>query len=573
VQTSTLTAVRSLGLALLAVSAVLQPSRANNAPEDRQVAAIDELFEQYKQPGSPGVAIGVYKDGQPLLMRGYGYAHLEHDIPISPNTVFHVASVSKQFTAFSVALLAAEGKLDLDEDVRRYLPRVPDLGPKISPRHLVYHTSGLRDQWTLFVLGGMEMDNRLRQSQIVSMIERQTALNFDPGSDYAYSNSGYTLLAELVHSVSGQTLREFTERRIFRPLGMHDTLFYDDVTEIVPNRAQSYEKGDGSEWRRSPLNFDNVGATSLHTTVEDLLAWSGNFLHPTVGAGEALGRMFESGRLDDGTPLNYGFALQKRTIAGKNALWHSGSDAGYRSILAVCPDDDFAVTILANAPADLLVSLEKVASVFLAPGSDAADGQQALPFEIAPDKATVNELVGEYFHENRLVLTLESADDGLAVRVLDDDAEPVVFRDDGSFDFGEGPRLSGIRYLPVRAANGRVTGIEERGRSPVDGRHLVFRKVTRWQPTAAELANVTGTYESLELDVTYRVEEADGVLAIGTLWTGEVTLRPTVENRFEGEWPMHDVAIELDPAGNVIALLISSDRARNVRLERIDQRG
>ncbi|ANO52577.1 hypothetical protein BA177_16540 [Woeseia oceani] len=535
-----------------------------------QSAAVDALFAEYQQPGSPGLAVGVYYQGQAVKTAGYGRAHLEHDIAISPTTVFHVASVSKQFVAFSAALLEAEGKLDLDSDVRENLPWVPDFGQEISPRQLIYHTSGLRDQWTLFVLGGLEMDSRLRQRQVVSMMKRQQALNFAPGSDYAYSNAGYTVLAELVGAVSGQSLREFTAARIFEPLGMINTVFYDDVTEVLPNRAQSYEKNEDGTWHRSPLNFDNVGATSLHTSVDDLLAWAGNFLHPTVGSGQALTRMHESGQLADGTHLNYGFALQKREIAGHGAISHSGSDAGFRSIIAVFPDDDFAVTILANSPTNLLKPLEEIAAIYLNADYQPGAWKKSLPAAINPDEALVAKLRGQYIHDNRPVLVLEVDDGALTYRALDDEAKPVVFRDDGSFDFGDESRLYGTNYRAVRNARGEITGIAMRGGSPVNGQHFVYRKIERAQPPLADLEALAGNYRSQELDVTYTLSVKGDELIIESLWTAPVTLHATVADKFEGEWPMHEVIVQRGADGRPSALYISSERARRVRLDRID---
>src|SRR5690606_11554757 len=290
--------VSSFGAIAILLSALAPTVAAETgaADEPPRAAALDAIFAEYSEGRSPGVSVGVLWNGR-TFARGYGYADLEQDVPITPDTVFHVASVSKQFTAFSAALVAADGALDLDADIRSVLPEVPDfraadaaMGP-ITPRQLVYHTSGLRDQWTLFALGGMGLDNRLRQQQILRMVARQEALNFPPGTDYTYSNTGYTLLAELVQRTSGKSFAEFAEARIFQPLGMTSTLFYDDVTELVPRRAHSYEREGKGGWRRSLLNFDTAGATSLHTTAPDLLKWAQNILEPSVGAGFAMGEL------------------------------------------------------------------------------------------------------------------------------------------------------------------------------------------------------------------------------------------------------------------------------------------
>ncbi len=233
---------------------------------------IDALFTEHDAWDRPGLAISVVRDGDLQYARGYGCANLEYDIPITPATVFHVASVSKQFTSFSIVLLAEEGKLALDDDVHKYLPDdVPDFGPTITLRHLMSHTSGIRDQWALLAMAGWRLDDVITREHILKLMRRQQDLNFEPGAEYLYSNMGYTLLAEVVAKVSGQSFREFTAERIFKPLGMTHTHFHDDHEEIVPNRAYSYAP-DGDGFHKSVLSYANVGATSLFTTAEDLCA-------------------------------------------------------------------------------------------------------------------------------------------------------------------------------------------------------------------------------------------------------------------------------------------------------------
>lgn len=530
-----------------------------------RASTLDAIFSEYSGERSPGIAVGVLRNGHSFT-RAYGYADLEHDVPVTPNTVFHVASVSKQFTAFCAALLAAEGRVDLDGDLRSILPELSGFDSTITPRHLILHTSGLRDQWSLFVLGGMEMDNRLRQRQILRMVERQQALNFPPGTNFAYSNTGYTLLAELVARRSGRPFAEFADARIFQPLDMANTFFYDDVTELVKGRAESYERGDDGRWRRSLLNFDNAGATSLHTTAPDLLKWARNFLVPSVGAGSALDSLMRMGTLDDGTPIDYGFGLQSREIAGHTALWHSGSDAGFRSILSVFPDEGFAVVILANSPVNLMAPMHSVASLYLQ--DDAEAWREALP-AATPGMPKLDGLLGHYAAPNRPAIRLLERGGGVVAEITGGDTRPVTFRADGSFDFGDEERIRGTHYHPVRE-DGRVMALEERGAAVLQGRRTVYRKFEPLRPSAAELAALAGDYRSPELDITWSLSVDDGELYIESLWSERLHLEPLTSSRFGGKWPMHDVRIERNSHGRPVALLVSSERARNVRLVRED---
>ncbi|MGK0448825.1 MAG: CubicO group peptidase (beta-lactamase class C family), partial [Polaribacter sp.] len=237
---------------------------------------VDELFTVWDTDNTPGAAVAIVKNGVIIYKKGYGSANLEYDIPITPSTIFHIASVSKQFTVFSILLLEKQGKLSLDDDIRKYIPEVPDFGKTITLRHLASHTSGLRDQWNLMGMAGWRPDDVITKEHILKLVTNQKELNFEPGEEYTYCNTGFTLLAEVVARVSGESFAEYTEANIFQPLQMNNTLFYDDHEKIVKNRAYSYYSDD-TGFKKSVLSYANVGATSLFTTVEDLSLWAMNF--------------------------------------------------------------------------------------------------------------------------------------------------------------------------------------------------------------------------------------------------------------------------------------------------------
>jgi len=262
--------------------------------------SIDELFDKWNKSDSPGCALVVIKEGKVIYERGYGCANLEYGIPITPSSVFYIASVSKQFTAMSVLLLVQEGKLSLDDDLRKYLAEIPDFGRVITLRHLIHHTSGLRDYEELLAMAGWRMDDVLTREHMLNIVSHQKELNFRPGDEYQYCNTGYCLLAEIVARVSGQSFREFTHANIFEPLGMTNTHFHDDHESIVRNRAYSY-RPDGSKSSKNAFNNASVvGGGGMYSTVEDLAKWVGNFDHGRVGGPEVLKQMHERGVLNNG---------------------------------------------------------------------------------------------------------------------------------------------------------------------------------------------------------------------------------------------------------------------------------
>ena len=325
----------------------------NDTGIDKQ---IDNLFSAYNQ-ATPGVAVAVVKDGKIIFKKGYGTANLEYDTPITPKTVFQIASVSKQFTAFSIYLLEKQGKISFEDDIRKYVPEVPDFGKTVRIKHLLAHTSGIRDQWSLLTLAGWRMDDIITTEHILKIISRQKELNFEPGSQFLYSNSGYTLLAEVAARASGKTFAEYTKENIFAPLGMNDTQFYDDANRIVKNRAGSYEKVNGA-YQKKNLNYSTVGATGLLTTVEDLSKWALNFENPKVGDAELIRRFNEPSLLNNGQPVLFAVINGEnsyhakgqftRNYRGVDLLNHSGHDAGFRTFLLRFPEKKLSIIALSN---------------------------------------------------------------------------------------------------------------------------------------------------------------------------------------------------------------------------------
>ncbi|MFY9243102.1 MAG: serine hydrolase domain-containing protein [Polaribacter sp.] len=308
---------------------------------------IDAVFEQWKNSQKPGLAVSIIKEGKVIYLKGYGSANMEYDIPITPNTIFHAASLSKQFTAFAILLLEADGKLSLKDDIRKYVPEVPDFGNTITLEQLASHTSGLRDQWGLLKMAGFRLDDVITTNHILKLIERQKELNFKPGDEDLYTNTGFTLLAEVVARVSGQSFAEFTKNRIFNPLGMDNTQFYEDHEKIVKNRAYSYHESD-NEFKKSVLSYATVGPTSLFITAKDFAKWALNFENPIVGSMAIIEKLNTQPKLNNGNVA--GFALGQITgkYQGIKVFVHSGSDAGYKAYFVRVPEHKLSVIVLAN---------------------------------------------------------------------------------------------------------------------------------------------------------------------------------------------------------------------------------
>ncbi len=312
-------------------------------------AKIDYLFSECDKPGLPGYALGIVDNGRIVYKRGYGMANLEHNIPISTKSVFDIGSTSKQFVAFCIAILEKKGKLSLEDPVQKHIPEMSLYKHPVTLRHLIHHISGLRDYLTLMDLAGMRYENEYPDEEIIGLISRQSDLNFTPGSEFLYCNSGYLLLGEVVKRVAGKSLREFAEKSIFSPLGMKNTHFHDSFTSIVNNRAAGYSVGPDGVKADVSL-FDVVGDGGVNTTVEDLFLWDQNFYHNKLAGGgqKLIEKITTTGRLNDGTELNYAHGLFLGTYRGLKTVTHGGAWIGYRTEILRFPQKNFSVICLSN---------------------------------------------------------------------------------------------------------------------------------------------------------------------------------------------------------------------------------
>ena len=312
---------------------------------------IDSLFTDWNKPDVPGCALGIIKDGKMIYSNGYGIGDLEHDIEITPSSVFYIGSVSKQFVTFSILLLEEQGKLNLDDRIQKYLPDFPEYGTPLTIRHFIHHTSGVRDYLTMMHLKGRNYLDNIDVNEVYELIKKQSELNFSPGEKYLYSNSCYFMLAMIVEKAAGQSLKIFAHENIFQPLGMKSTLFYDDNTDLIKNRVFSYnKKRDEDGFNNLIMRFDLVGSGGVYSNIEDLYLWDQNFYNNKLGKGgqEIIQRMHKEGLLNDGESSGYAFALNNGTYKGLKTVSHDGSLAGYRAQLMRFPTENFSVIILAN---------------------------------------------------------------------------------------------------------------------------------------------------------------------------------------------------------------------------------
>jgi CubicO group peptidase (beta-lactamase class C family) len=541
---------------------------AQQRPTDERV---DRLFAEWDRPESPGCALGVIRDGRLVYGRGYGMANLDYDIPNSPQMVYYVGSVTKQFTAAAVALLAIQGRLSLDDDIRKYVPEMPDYaaryGRPVTIRNLIHHTSGIRDMYVLMDLAGRRLEDVFPDEDALALLARQRQLNFPPGSDYAYSNSGYWLLGKIVQRVTGRSLREYADDQIFRPLGMTETHFHDDPGHVMKHRAMSYQPDGHGGFRISYLqNFDKIGAGGLYSTVEDLRKWDQNYYTHQVG-GDALQAMIHTrGVLTSGDTLSYAFGNEIGTYRGLRTVSHEGAMMGYRAHILRFPVQHFTVietcnlgTIspgrIARRIADIYLG-DQMAPALAVEGKARATGVSAgdgpTPEELAERSGTYsNAETGEVWQiavqDGQLVAT--AAGTRLPLEAL----SATRFRDAGGegLEFAFERPSAGALYRLRLARVGAPAELLER--APVVA------------PAATALVGLAGDYASDELQVTYHIVAEGGRLVLRRPNAPAAPLAPVTPDVYQAGPIVLHVQRQ---AGRPSSFTVWVDRVRNIRFTR-----
>jgi CubicO group peptidase (beta-lactamase class C family) len=518
---------------------------------------VDALFAEWDRADSPGCALGVIRGGELVYARGYGMANLDLGVPLSPHSVLHVASVSKEFTAVATGILDRQGKLSLDDDIRKYVPEMPDLDHTVTLRQLIHHTSGLRDQYGLFRLAGWRDEDVQTFDDVLDFAYRHRRLNFEPGAEYTYCNTSYTLLALTVERVSGQTYRDFVREQIFEPLSMTQSHFHDDVTEIVPNRASAYEKKDDGGFKVEDSNVSAVGAICLYTSVEDLARWVRNFRTREV-AGDVLDEAFTAGSLNDGSSQNYGLGLQIGEYRGQRTVSHGGVDSGYRAELLWFPEVDFGVVVLANLsqfkPGWMA---RKVADLYLGDRLSASELLDSPAIELP--EADLAALTGLYRDERRsLTRHVELRDGKLGVTIFEEFLELVPFGN-GRFRLGRPP--AEIQIQP------NDDGTLEYREILAGGKRHTYVRVEPALPDIETLASYAGSYYCPELDARYTLFVRDGKLFRRLRKAKDRELTPTVADAFSAG--SIDMVFLHDGRGDVSGFEIFTERIRYLRFDRV----
>lgn len=534
-----------LSLSVIAFTAAIAVARKEKEDEALQ-SRVDKIFAVYDNSESPGCALGVIRDGNFIYKKGYGAASLELGVPITPQSVFYMGSVSKQFTAASVVLAAEHGFLSLDDDIRKYVPEIPSYGKTITLREMLHHTSGFRDILSLMFLAGRNSEDVHPTNELLDLLSRQKALNFAPGDEFLYSNTNYFLMSTVIQRATNKLLSQFAEENIFKPLGMKHTHFYDDHTVVLPGRIPAYAPRSGGGFRVNwSTNFDMVGGGGLMSSVEDLLLWDRNFYENKLGKGSFLKEMQTQGVLNNGKQIEYALGLFISKYRGLPIVAHDGANFGYRTALLRFPLQKFTVVCLCNlATSNPLDLTYRVADLYLE-GQLAPEPQPSGNAKVDPQP-----FVGSYHNlDSHSVLKLSAVDGDLV-------AFGTHFKPRDASHFFASPRTE------ISFDRGQNDGVRAT-LSVIDGAPQSFEKFEPTKPSAEELAQYAGEYASTELQATYRFAVKDGKLTLATNWQEPSVLEPTIRDEFQSPGGVA-IVFRRDTAGHIVGCDLFAGRVRNI---------
>jgi CubicO group peptidase (beta-lactamase class C family) len=556
-------ALTMLGLCLLVA--------ADSSAQEELTDKVDRVFAEWNTTSSPGCALAVVKDDHVVYEHGYGMANLELGIAITPQSVFDIGSVSKQITAMAILLLAQEHRLSLDDDIRKYLPEMPDYGSTITIRHMLHHTSGLRNYDDLFDLQGIPEADLTTDRDAMELILRQKGVNFRAGEEFLYSDTNYFLMSQIVKRVTGQTLRQFAQDRIFGPLQMTSTHFHDDHTMIVPRRATGYAPHKGGGFEIDMSNFEQLGDGSVMTTVEDLFKWDQNFDHPLVGGADAIRQLTTPGTLNNGQTIPYAMGIFLDHYRGLNWIHHSGEWVGYRAALSRFPDQHFSTLVLCNCVGSMspMTMAQRVADVYLAEEFARAENGPSPKTSPNVPLTELKQYVGTYWSQKNGAFRKFVLRDDKLIMVAPGMTYDLLPLGGGQFEALEADIEHKDRYIFHAVKNGSNFQLEA-----VEGGVPVSYEAVRPGLESSHLADYAGSYANDELRATWTLVVEKGKLVRQQWMTEDEEIEPAFPDGFigdisEGQFLMH---FNRDSNGRVTSFDVATDMVRPMRFFRIADR-
>jgi len=527
---------------------------------------IDSLFERWNNTNSPGCAVGIVRNDSLIFSKGYGLSNLEYNLPITPETIFYMASLSKQFTGYCIVLLARQGKINLDEDIHVYLPWVSDFGKKITVRNLLNHTSGIRDDIGLAAISGLGDDGMFTQDLAINILKRQHSLNFDPGEQYSYSNSNFVLLAEIIKAVSGKGLQVFADSAIFKPLSMSNSRFLEDYTQLIKNKAASYDRLDSSRYANDVQRVYTVGPGGLFTNITDMAKWVSNFYNPKAGDSIDINQLTQKGRLNNKREISYALGIAVDNYRGKKMFVHDGSASGYRTFICICLDLKMGFLVFSNVRdfdpsakgfemADFFINTDKSEDVETVQKMDSSK-------TLLKDTITIKKFIGNYISDDGIQADFRLSNGKLYEDVFGQSFLLLQQKTD-TFCFYNDPQE---KFLFKINAFGEpfVFFIDH------DETHLFKTYVVDTTQSDKELKAYSGTYECPELDCSYHIALKDHHLFLTSNKYNDTGLSLVgTDHLFNDYWWMNHLVVIRNNKKQITGFEVNSGRIMHLKFNKI----
>ena len=526
-------------------------------PDRNQIA--DMIFTRNSSPDSPGGALAVVRNESIVHTACYGLANLEHDIPITQKTVFDAGSITKQFVGMAIAMLVQQEKISLEDDIRKYIPELHDFEYTIKIKHLLHHTSGLRDTAGSLSLAGWSLDDVITFDHILSLVFNQKGLNFEPGTEHLYSNSGYALLAELVQRISGKTFREWAETNLLQALQMTNSHVHDDYRELVPGKGYGYILGQDKKYSAAPNNASMIGPSGLYTSIVDMAKWAINFENHNVGGDEVFDLMYQQGTLNNGEQIAYANGLEIKEYRGAKTIGHGGGWAGFTSLIMYFPEHNFSAVVMYNINSNVYGNLFDIADIYLGEKLDvksenATENKSIQELTVSDD--TLDKYIGTYKVFPAFYITISR--DGSQLMALETNKEKSPLQAISKTEF----RLDSWNQTLLFNTDdsGRVADFSFLGKTcprVEEGTTITFTPISE---------EFTGDYYCEELDVRYTIDIEEDKLIAKHRRHGTAGLTPAWKDNFRCDWWfMRSVEFSRDENGLVDGFSVTQWQSRNHR--------
>ncbi len=551
--------IKSL-IIVLFVSCISQLTYSQLSPS--QIKQIDSIFISWNTPNHPGGAVGVMKDNKVIYSKAFGLASLEYLVPNTQNTLFNIASVSKQFTAMGIVLLHLQGKLSVDDDIRKYLPELYQFKEIITIRHMLHHTSGLRSLHAMLGMAGWRGDDSRTNADLNRFMLKQKDLNFKPGDEYLYCNTGFMLMVNIIEKVTGEEFSSWMNKSVFEPLGMHDTYIENKYNRVVANNATSYNLSKEGIFDREVEFWGYVGSGNMHSTTNDLLTWSSNFYTQKPGWEEAFKMMQTIDYLNDGSLNKYAFGINIDSYLGHKRVQHGGSIGGFRAFIGTYPDEKISIAVLTNFSASSSGSKANQIAGILLPKLDGDERETEKKHNSSKQINLSNDQLKKY--ENHYWNDKENyarkiflKNDTLRYSRSATNESPIVPIGNDEFQMLNVTVDLKVKFI-INGKRKSMIVTEENDQSST------FQGFESKMPTREELLSYTGKFYSQELETMYDIYIKNDTLSFHHARHGDSKMKVLKKDVLEGGWPLLIVKYKRDKKGKVEGLFATNGRARNV---------